>query len=278
MEYSNDIPPPQYNQQRSANYRTLQLNYKWLKSTGLITEPGRDEPLYIIDASNWKMKYKFRRGPTISKLPISEKGEVSMEEIEKNDTDLIGEGQTHGFKIDCACTIHGRPVTLSAASRLMTRYSYSSLAFASEPNKPVVMTWHGDSKVKWYDFQLKDESGEVVARFNTNYAGVRKLSSIEIIGPKANDPLALDEVVITSVMMYITMLYRTSNFVPLIGALTARSGKDFNVAEKEAREEAERNMAINSDQFISPYQPTINNPDTLLDKSGSDVKSSKVIA
>lgn len=276
MEFKNEIPPPTYEAKPDANYRVFNVNYKWRKSQGLITEPGAEHPTYIIDCSNWKMRYRFRRGPSVNKLPISDDNKVPVEELEGNETDVVGDGSTQAFRIDTPLHINGRAVTLSAASKLATRYNYTSHAYSKNPNKPAIMTWSGNSMIKWYDFDLLDESGEKVARYYTNYAGIKRLGTIEMFGPKAHDQLAADEVVITSIMMAFTMVWRSSNFVPLIGALTSRSGKDYKVSEKEAREEEERNLANHGGaDFVNPYAENIDNPDPYTGEESLAGKQSK---
>ena len=277
MEFSNDIPPPTYSDKPKSDYRVFSVNYKWRKSTGLITEPGAQHPTYIVDCSNWKMRYRFRRGPSVNKLPISEDAKIAVEELEGNETDLVGDGSTQVVQIDCPLHINGRAVTLSAASKLATKYNYTSYAYATDPNRPAVMTWHGNSAVKWFDFTLYDEAGTKVAKYYTNYAGIKRVGTIELFGPKAHDQLAADEVVITSIMMAFTMMWRVSNLVPLVGALSSRAGKTYKVSEKEADEEEQKNLAAQGKRmsgdgngFVNPYAENIDNPDPYHGEALSD--------
>ncbi|KPI39578.1 uncharacterized protein AB675_3528 [Cyphellophora attinorum] len=265
MEFSNDIPPPSYQGKAKSDYRVFNVNYKWRKSQGLITEPGAEHPTYIIDCSNWKMRYRFRRGPSVSGLPVSDDTKISDQQLEGNETDVVGDGSTQAFRIDCPLHINGRALTLSAASKLQTKYNYTSYAYATDPNKPAVMQWFGKSMVKWFDFDLTDEAGNKVARYYTNYAGIKRIGTIEMFGPKAHDQLAADEVVVTSVMMAFVMMWRVSNMVPLVGAITSRSGKSYKVSEQEALEEERKNLAAHggegSTDFLNPYAENIDNPD-----------------
>lgn len=243
-------------EEQRLGHRTLQLNFSWRKYTTIITETGSDTPLYFAKYSPFTMKTVFKSGQAAAKLMAAD-SDADFTKLEAEDDDVIGNSRVKVFHIDCPTTVRGREVALSAASRIMTRYNYSSLAFSSDPLKPAVMTWKCNSKVKAFDFDLLDEQEQTVARYNTKYLGVKKYATIELFGPKAWDSLATEEVLVTGFTMYLCMLYRASSPVPLIGALVSREGKDFKVTEKEAQEEYERNLAASSNGNLQPDGSTV---------------------
>lgn len=242
--------------ERRLGHRTLQVNFSWRKYTTIITETGSDIPLYFAKYNPITMKTVFKTGQAAAKLMASDTDADSIN-LEAENDDVIGNSRVKVFHIDCPTTVRGRSVALSAASRIMTRYNYSSLAFASDPLKPAVMTWKCNSKIKVFDFDLLDEQEQTVARYNTKYLGVKKYATIELFGPNAWDSLATEEVIVTGLTMYFCMIYRVSSPVPLVGALVSRGGKDFKVTEKEAQEEHERNLAAASNSHLQPDGSTM---------------------
>jgi hypothetical protein len=253
MQSNTNQPPCEENR---LGHRTLQLNFSWRKYTTIISETGSDIPLYFAKYNAFTMKTIFKTGQAAAKV-LSSDSDVESINLEAENEDVIGNSRVKVFHIDCPTIVRGRSVSLSAASRLMTRYNYSSLAYASDPLKPAVMTWKSNSVVKAFNFDLLDEQQEIVARYNTKYLGVKKYATIELFGPKAWDSLATEEVLITGLTMYFSMIYRASSPVPLVGALVSREGKDFKVTEKEARDEYERNVAANSKGNLQPDGSTV---------------------
>ena len=247
--------------QPQAMDRVLQVNFSLRKNTVAINEPGHDDPIYVAKMNPWTLKTVWRTGPAAAKALTSD----SDSDSHVSETELVGEGRIHAFKIDCETQVRGRPIRVSAARKWLTSYNYSSTAYASDPSTPVVMTWHSNSKWRVFDFDLQDENEELVARFNPRYLGVRKIATIEMFGAKAWDQLAVEEVLITGITLYLCMVYRTSNFVPFVGAVVARSGKDYKVTERQAREEQERNLATSADEFLAPQNAKYETPDNIWD-------------
>lgn len=237
-------------------HRTLQLNFSWRKNTTIISESGSDVPLYFAKYNPFTMKTIFKTGQAATKALSSDSDDNSIN-LEAEDDDVIGNSRVKVFHIDCPTTVRGRSVALSAASRIMTRYNYSSLAYASHPLKPAVMTWKSNSMVKVFDFDLLDEQQQTVARYNTKYLAAKKYATIELFGPKAWDSLATEEVLITGLTMYFCMIYRVSSPVPLVGALVSRGGKDYKVTEKEAQDEYERSVAASPKGQLQPDGSTV---------------------
>jgi hypothetical protein len=250
--------------------RVLKVDFSWRKYSTVITEAESDVPIYLGKMSPWNLTTVFRTGPSVAKKATTDADSDADSFDEAND--VIGESKVRAFhSVDCPTTIRGRPVALSAAKKILTRYNYSSTAFASDPLKPAVMTWRSNSSFKVFDFDLLDERDELVARFNSRYFGLKKVSVIEMFGPKAWDSLATEEVIITGITLWYCMVYRASSPVPLIGALVSRRGKDYNTTEKEAKEEYERNMAASSKGDWHPSDEGVD-PEKMWDMVNNGVK------
>ncbi|KAJ9654568.1 hypothetical protein H2198_006383 [Neophaeococcomyces mojaviensis] len=231
MEFTNSIQSQLHDQ--DAQDRTLQVSFSWVKNTITITEPGNDDPIYHGKLNPWTLKTVYRTGsPTVKGID--------------SESNIIGHASIGLFKPDCETDIRGRPIRLSAAKRLLTIYNYPSLAYATNPGRPAVMTWKSNSCFKAFDFDLLDEDGKLVGRFNPRCLSVRKAATVELFGAKAWDQQAAEEVLITGLTLYICMVYRASSPVPLVGALISRPGKDYKVTEQQAKEEGERYKAANT--------------------------------
>jgi hypothetical protein len=224
--------------------RTLHVDFSWRKYTILIRESPEAEPIYLQKWNCLTMKSIFRTGPSVSKAMEADGADNDSITLEAENPDVIGTSRVRAVHIDVDATHRGRDIRVSADSRLMTRYTYASQAYALDPHKPAIMTWKNNSNIKVFDFDLRDEQGNLVARFNPRYFGIKKMATIELFGPHAWDRMATEEVLITGLSMYLCMQYRTMSFVPLIGAMVSRSGKDHKVTEKQVQEEYERNSAL----------------------------------
>ena len=240
MDHSHNISEPQQEpHQLASQSRILHVNFSWRKMKTLITDSPQDEPIYLVKCNPLTLNLTFISGPQPAKAAAMPDHNSDTDSDNATDDGIIGDGSVHGFKIDCNTHVHGRPIRVSAAKKWKTRYNYPSLAFSSDPsnNKPAIMTWKSSSFFKCFDFVLLDESQQPVARFKVNYLGVRKLATIELLGPKADDPAARDEVVVTGLTLYTCMAYRASSIFALFGATVARPGKDYKVTDKQVREE-----------------------------------------
>jgi hypothetical protein len=255
MEYSHSIPQPQQQYQLASQSRNLEVNFSWRQWKILITEPSQDEPVYVVKCHPLSLNLTFKSGPRAAKAAA-----VPDSDDDDNDTTtdagVIGDGHVHAFKIDYNTHVHGRPIRVSAAKRLLTRYTYQSLAFSSDStgNKPATMTWKSNSWFRCFDFILLDESQQLVAKFTPKYLGMRNIATIEFLGPKADNPLARDEVVVTGLTLYMCMFYRTSNIVPLVGALTARPGKDYKITAAPGGEDLKADEYHYSDKRLEDGQ------------------------
>lgn len=223
--------------------RTLYVDFSWHKYTIFIREAPEADPIYLQKWNCITMKSVFKSGPSVQQAMLKETDNESINS-QIQDSDVIGTSRVRAIHIDVDATHRGRDIPVSADSRLMTRYKYASQAYATNPLKPAVMTWKSNSHLKYLDFELLDENDNMVARFNTKYWALKNMASIEFFGPHAFDRTATEEVLITGLSLYLCMQYRVMSFVPLAGSIFSRSGKDFKVAEKQAQEEYERNLAM----------------------------------
>ena len=63
-----------------------------------------------------------------------------------------------------------------------------------------------------------------VAKFSANGLAVKKVGNIEFLRPKANSPVARDEIVVTGLTLFYCMLLRSSSILSFFGAIFARPG------------------------------------------------------
>ena len=239
MEYSHSTPEShQQPHQMASQSRTLHVNFSWRKMKTLITDSSQDEPVYLVTCNPLTLKLTFKSGAQAAKAAAIPDDNPDTDLQDATNDGIIGDGSVHGFKIDCNTHVHGRPIRVSAAKRYKTLYNYPSLAFSSDPSgkKPAIMTWKSNSSFRCFDFVLLDESQQSVARFKVKYFGFRKVATIELLGPKADDQAARDEVVVTGLTLYTCMVYRASSIFSLFGATVARPGKDYKVTEKQVTE------------------------------------------
>jgi hypothetical protein len=279
MDFKNDIPQTQTEapstETSNPQDHVLQVNFSWRKNTILVTEPGNDTPRYVARMSPWTMKSVFRTGTSAAQI-LNAETEAKIQDLDFAPEDIFGTSRVSAFKIDCEANVRGRDVRVSAAKRLVTRYNYPSMAYSDDPAKPAIMTWKSNSKWKFLDMDLKDENDQLVARFNPRYFGMRKVAAIEMFGPKAWDQKAIEEIIVTGLTLYVCMVYRSSSWVPLIGAMVARPGKDYKVTEQQAREEHEKNLAVGADEFLDTDANKYEHPDSVWDRidggaTGKDV-------
>jgi len=223
----------------------------------VITEPAESTaPLYLGKYNPLSMKTIFKTGTPTTKALASD-SDVDSIKLEAEDEDVIGDSKVKAFHIDCETHIRGRPVRLSAAKRILTRYNYPSLAYSERDGRPAIMTWKCNKIIKCFDFDLLDPDNNLVAQFKPKYMGMRKMATIEMFGDKAWNVDTTEEVLITGLSMYLCMIYRASSPVPLVGALISRSGKDYKVTEKEVQEEEERYARMQAEGHLQQNGSTL---------------------
>ena len=69
-----------------------------------------------------------------------------------------------------------------------------------------------------------DAQQNAVARFSAKAWAVKKVGTIEFMGPKAGDAAARDEIVVTALTLFYCMMLRTNNILSFFGAVFARPG------------------------------------------------------
>lgn len=191
-------------EQDPAQSHALQVDFSWKKFNALISsENSPTVPLYILH-------FQYVLSPNlIFKTP--------------DDKTTIGTGTVHPVSINAKYEVHGRKGILKALKRWQTEYTHLSYAY-SDSDSPVPMTWTSSSGFKTWDFICLNERQEPVARFSSNVWAVKKLGKIEFMGPKAEDPAAREEIMVTGMTLFYCMLLRTTNVLSFFGAIFARPG------------------------------------------------------
>lgn len=203
----------------SGQSRALALDFKWGKFHTLITEFDTTNP-------DPKPLYDVSCGMLAPHLKIK-----SIQEDR-----LIGTGTVHAISISPDYSLHGSKGILRAKSRLRTIYTHMSYTF-SETDKPAKMSWTSISGFTKWDFICCDENQIPVAKFTANVWALKKVAKIEVMGPKAFDTAALDEIVTIGMTLYYCMSLRVNNPLNLVGSAFMRT-------EKEAQIEAPRPQPV----------------------------------
>ncbi|KAJ5438599.1 uncharacterized protein N7458_009597 [Penicillium daleae] len=182
----------------SSQSHTLAVDFTWRKLRTLITDASESNPtpLYTVDCNILTNNLTF-------KTP-------------QNDQ-IIGSGSAHAISISPDYQLHGVKGTLKAQKRLRTIYTHMSTAF-SDTGAPVKMTWTSQSGFRTWDFICVDEKQEPVARFSANMWALKKVGKIEMLGPKAFDDAARDEIVVVGFTLYYCWILRVNNPFNLLGS------------------------------------------------------------
>lgn len=101
------------------------------------------------------------------------------------------------------------------------------------------MTWTSQSGFKTWDFICVDEKQEPVARFSANMWALKKVGKIEMLGPKALDDAARDEIVVVGFTLYYGMVIRVNNPLNLLGSAFLSKEKPDKVNKIEKADEVE---------------------------------------
>ncbi len=189
---------------------TLQVEWSWKKWQSRIYSPSSpSNTIYTIHYNTFKCPHL-----TVKPGPSS-----------PNTTTIIGTGTLHPISINAGYTIHNKKGKLKALKRWTTEYTYLSYAYASSPEgPPAPMRWTSSCHLNTWDFICLDEHEMPVAKFAAKWVGLTKLATIEFIGPKAGSEAARDEIVVTGMTLYSTMILRMNNLGSLFGAIFARPG------------------------------------------------------
>lgn len=203
----------------SSQSRTLAVDFTWRKLQSLITDANEANPipLYTVDCNILTNNLTF-------KSPQNDR--------------IIGTGSAHTISISPDYQLHGVKGTLKAQSRLRTIYSHMSTNL-SETGAPVKMTWTSQSGFKTWDFVCVSEKQEPVARFSANMWAVKKVGKIEMLGPKALDVAARDEIVVVGFTLYYCMVIRVNNPLNLLGSALLSKDKPEKVGKAGKADKAE---------------------------------------
>ncbi|KAL8940792.1 MAG: hypothetical protein Q9216_002618 [Gyalolechia sp. 2 TL-2023] len=192
--------------QENPKNPTLQIDFTWRNFKARISDRANlSDPIYIVD-------FKVHTTRCI----------VVKSAIDET---TVGAGIIHIFSIHPDYELHGRKGTIKALKRWKTSYTHLSNAFAPSPDStPVTMTWTSSSNFKTWDFVCLDDQQMPVAKFSGNLWGVKKIGNIEFLGPKSTSVAARDEIVVTGLTLFYTMIIRTSSLLSFFGAIFARTG------------------------------------------------------
>ncbi|KAI8652735.1 hypothetical protein NCS57_01338500 [Fusarium keratoplasticum] len=217
---NNDITLPVESQLGNP---TLQVDFSWKKLKALVSQKdksGESVPRYVID-------YNTLRSPHLVFHPAEDKSAI------------IGSGTLHPVSIHADYVLRGHKGTLKALRRFVTSYTHLSYNYADGPgDTPAAMTWTSSSDFKSWDFICLDENSVPVAKFSANAWAISKVGYIEFMGPKANNPDAQEEIMITGLTLFSQMVLRTSSILSLFGAIFSRPGP----LDKEAAEGSRRSV------------------------------------
>lgn len=207
MDSSENIPA----HMAAGQSRELAVDFKWSKFHILITDLDTTNP-------DPTLRYDVSTGMMAPHLKIKST---------QNDQQ-IGTGTVHAISISPDYELHGSKGTLQAKSRLRTIYTHLSHTF-SDTDQPAKMTWTSQSGFKTWDFICCDENQNPVAKFTANIWAFKKVAKIELLGPKAFDPAAMDEIVVVGLTLFYCMYVRINNPFNLVGSAFMRSGKEAQI-------------------------------------------------
>lgn len=202
----------------TSQSRTLAVDFTWRKLRTLITDTNESNPtpLYTVDCNIITNNLTF-------KTP-------------QNDQ-IIGTGDVHAISISPDYQLHGVKGTLKAQKRLRTVYTHMSTTF-STTGAPAKMTWMSKSGFKTWDFICVDEQQQPVARFSANMWAIKKVGKIELLGSKALEEAARDEIVVVGFTLYYCWVLRVNNPLNLLGSAFLSKEKPEKVDKIEGFEKA----------------------------------------
>lgn len=186
----------------ASQSQALLVDMAWKKFKFLVKDANNPEasPLYNVG-------FQMVMAPHLRFKAIESNGEERE----------IGTGTVHTFSISPEYELHGRQDTLKAQKRFRTHYSHMSTVF-SDTQEPVKMTWTSNTDFKGWDFVCVDHNQIPVAKFSSNLWAIKKFGKIELLGPKALDPAARDEIVVVGITLFYCMYLRVNNPFNLLGS------------------------------------------------------------
>lgn len=102
------------------------------------------------------------------------------------------------------------------------------------------MTWTTDSSFTKWDFVCVDQNQMPVAKFTANIWAVKKVGCMEFLGPKANEPLVRDELVVTGLVLFYEMVVRINSVVHLFGAAFTKPGQQNARLERQQGQQGQQ--------------------------------------
>ncbi|KAH8697920.1 hypothetical protein BGW36DRAFT_379689 [Talaromyces proteolyticus] len=183
----------------------LHVDFTWSNFKAIITEDAQTIPLYTVS-------FGLLHAPHMTFKSAA------------NGT-TIGTGTLHAIDISPDYELHGVKGSIKAQKRFKTVYTYQSHTY-SEDGSPITMTWTSNSGFKIWDFVCVNEKQIAVAKFSANMWTLKKVGQIELLGPKADDPAARDEIVVVGITLFYCMWLRVNNVFNLAGSLFSRPGRD----------------------------------------------------
>ncbi|KAF7561511.1 hypothetical protein G7046_g2636 [Stylonectria norvegica] len=229
------------NQAQGAN-PTLTVDFSWKKFKAFIAEANNPkEPLYAVDF-------------------MTIKSSMIVKSTANGET--VGTGTIHPISINAKYELRGQKGQLKALKHFHTSYTHLSDNF-SDSDAPVAMTWASSCGFKTWDFICLDDQQNPVAKFSSNSWALKKMGSIEFMGPKATSAAAREEIVVVGLTLFYCMLLRTTNFFSLFGAIFSNPGP----IKTEAAENSRLGMAKNIDDdqsSLSSYDHSVTQNDNKL--------------
>lgn len=179
----------------------MTIDFTWSKFKARITDctSSKCDPIYTLSTS-------LVQAPHLTILS----GSAQSDQV-------IGTGTIHPFSISPDYELHGVKSTLKAQKRLKTVYAHMSQSF-SNTDQPMKMTWTSSCGFKTWEFICVDENQIAVARISANMWAMKKLGKIEMMGPRAYDDAARDEIVVVGLTLVYCMWLRVNNPLNLVGS------------------------------------------------------------
>lgn len=147
----------------------------------------------------------FKTGNTVAKA-LQSGSKIESVDLDANDSDVIGSTKYRLFNNSSELHVRGRPITLSPVNKRISKFQYTSAAFAANHDEPVILYWHLESKLVSFELHLRDGNDQLFAKLNTRDKEHGKTMSVELFGPKAWDSLAAEEVLVTGLTVFIAII------------------------------------------------------------------------
>ncbi|KAF1817387.1 hypothetical protein P152DRAFT_504652 [Eremomyces bilateralis CBS 781.70] len=134
------------------------------------------------------------------------------------------------------------PITLKTQKRFKLEYTHQSRTY-SDTDESVTMHWTSDSDFKVWDFICMDADQRPVAKYSANFWAVKKIGTIEFMGPKANNEAVRQEMLVMGLTLFYCVALRSTSILSFFGAIfsqPSRKSKTEREALVKAEEETQR--------------------------------------